>query len=315
MTVAAAGSLPGEAVPVAKGRPALAAALRHPAALLLLPACVAVAAGLLLPILYLLALSLNPPVTGEVALAGELTLRNYARLLDWFYFSVLLRTLWVSAVTTAISTVLGVAVAHSLWRTPPHRRGLLVVVVLAPLLVSIVARTFGWMLLLGDQGLVNAVLLRLGLVEAPLHLMFTQGAVIVGLVHVFLPFMVLSVLAAYDRIDPAIPEAAGTLGAGPFTVFRETILPLLNPGIAAGVTIVFSLAMSSYVTPALMGGSGAGVLTTLIYQQLVVTYDWHFAAALVAVLLASTLLLLGAVLYHNARRTRAWMTRPGSAPR
>ena len=273
----------------------------------MLPACVVVAACLLVPVAYLLMLSFNPPVLGEVDLTSDLTLQNYARLLDWFYFAVLLKTLWVSVATTAICAVLGVAMALSLWRTPPQQRGLLIVLVLAPLLVSIVARTFGWMLLLGDAGIINSLLLRFGLITSPLHMMFTQGAVIVGLVHVFLPFMVLSVLAAFDRIDPAVPEAADTLGAGPFTIFWQVILPLLNPGVAAGTTIVFSLAMSSYVTPALMGGSSAGVLTTLIYQQLVVTYDWHFAAALVAVLLAATLLILGGILYGNAVRMTRWM--------
>ena len=283
--------------------------LARPSALLMLPACVVIAACLLVPVAYLIGLSFNPPVVGEVDLTADFTLQNYAKLLDWFYLSVLLKTLWVSVATTVICAVLGVAMALSLWRTPARWRGLLIVLVLAPLLVSIVARTFGWMLLLGDAGVINGLLLRAGLIAEPLHMMFTQGAVIVGLVHVFLPFMVLSVLAAFDRIDPAIPEAADTLGAGAFTTFWQVILPLLNPGVAAGTTIVFSLAMSSYVTPALMGGAGAGVLTTLVYQQLVVTYDWHFAAALVAVLLAVTLLLLGGILYGNAVRTARWMVR------
>jgi putative spermidine/putrescine transport system permease protein len=293
----------------AAARAAAGAALARPSALLLLPGCVTVAALLLLPVLYLVALSLNPPVTGQVELTAELSGRSYLRLLDWFYLRVLLRTIWISGLTTVITAVLGVALALSLWRLPPRRKSLLLVVVLAPLLVSIVARTFGWMLMLGDNGIINGMLLWAGLVAEPVRMMFTQGAVIVGLVHVFLPFMVLCVLAAADRIDPAIPEAADTLGAGPFTTFREVVLPLLNPGIAAGVTIVFSLSMSSYVTPALMGGPNAGVLTTLIYQQLVVTYDWHFAAALVVVLLATTLLLLGALIYLNTRGTHAWMVR------
>lgn len=290
-------------------RAALGAALGRPSALLLLPGCVTVAALLLVPVLYLVALSFNPPVTGEVALTTQLTARSYLRLADWFYLRVLLRTIWISAATTGITAVLGVALALSLWRTPARWKGLLMVVVLAPLLVSIVARTFGWMLILGDNGVINGLLRWVGLLTEPVHMMFTQGAVIAGLVHVFLPFMVLCVLAAADRIDPAIPEAAGTLGAGAFTTFREVILPLLNPGIVAGVTIVFSLSMSSYVTPALMGGPNAGVLTTLIYQQLVVTYDWHFAAALVVVLLATTLLLIGTLIYLNARGTRAWLVR------
>jgi putative spermidine/putrescine transport system permease protein len=296
-------------VSAAADRGAIAAALARPSAMLLLPGCVMVAALLLVPVLYLVALSLNPPRMGVVELMPEITARNYLRLLDWFYLRILVRTLWVSAAATAISGVLGVALAYSLWRTPPQWRSLLMVVVLAPLLVSIVARTFGWMLMLGDNGVINGLLVRLGILDAPVRLMFTQGAVIVGLVHVFLPFMVLCVMAAFDRIDPALPEAAGTLGAGPVTAFREVILPLLNPGITAGATIVFSLAMSSYVTPALMGGPNAGLLTTLIYQQLVVTYDWHFASALVAALLATTLTIIGGLLFLNARRTRGWLVR------
>jgi putative spermidine/putrescine transport system permease protein len=282
---------------------------RSTAILLLLPGALVVAACLLLPLAYLIALSFNPSVIGDVSLSREMTVENYTRLLDWFYGAVLVKTLWVSLVTTAISGVLGVALALSLWRAPVRWRGLLVLAVLAPLLVSIVARTYGWMLLLGDTGVINTTLLALGVIDAPMHMMFTQGAVIVGLVHVFLPFMVLSVSAAFDRIDPAIAEAASTLGAGSMATFWQVILPLLNPGVAAGATIVFSLAMSSYVTPALMGGGNAGVLTTLIYQQLVVTYDWQFAAALVALLLATTLLILGGTLYVNATRTARWMAR------
>jgi putative spermidine/putrescine transport system permease protein len=257
------------------------------------------------------ALSFNPPVTGEVELTSELTLVNYSRLfLQTFYSAILLRTISVSAITTFLCVVFGLVLALSIWRAPPRQRGLRVIIVISPLLVSIVTRTYGWMVVLGDNGILNTLLRSIGLIDEPLHIMFTQGAVIIGLVHVFLPMMVLSILAAMDKIDPALAQAAETLGASSFTAFWRITFPLLIPGLTAGVTIVFSLAMSSYVTPALMGGRNAGMLTTLIYQQFVVTYNWHFGAALVVVLLTTSLIALTLVLLESGRRTRAWLVKP-----
>lgn len=296
--------------PAAADSPEGARPPRSMAGLLLLPAAAIVGFCLLLPLAYVLALSLNPAVTGEVNLHPQLTFANYARLFEhWFYARILLRTIWISALTTVLCAVFGTVLALSLWRMPPRRRGLCVIVVVSPLLVSIVTRTYGWMVVLGDSGVINSLLMRSGLIDTPLHMMFTQGAVVVGLFHVFLPMMVLSVLAALDKIDHTVPEAATSLGAGRFATFREVVFPLLIPGLTAGVTVVFSLSMSSYVTPALMGGSDAGMLTTLIYQQFVVTYNWHFGAALVAVLLGTSLAALVLVLAESARRTRAWITR------
>jgi putative spermidine/putrescine transport system permease protein len=279
--------------------------------LLLAPAVVIVCFCLLVPLSYVVILSFNPPVSGEVELTADLTLANYARLfLQWFYTGILLRTISISAITTALCAVFGMVLALAIWRAPPRRRGLLVIIVISPLLVSIVTRTYGWMVVLGDAGILNTLLRAIGLVDAPLHMMFTQGAVVVGLVHVFLPLMVLSILAAIDKIDPALAQAAQTLGASSFVTFWQITFPLLIPGLTAGVTIVFSLAMSSYVTPALMGGRNSGMLTTLIYQQFVVTFNWHFGAALVVVLLATSLLALALVLLESGRRTRAWLVKP-----
>jgi putative spermidine/putrescine transport system permease protein len=279
--------------------------------LLLLPAVLVVCFCLLVPLAYVVVLSFNPPVTGEVELTTELTLVNYTRLfLQTFYSAILVRTISVSAITTFLCVVFGLVLALSIWRAPPRQRGLRVIIVISPLLVSIVTRTYGWMVVLGDNGILNTLLRAVGLIDEPLHMMFTQGAVIVGLVHVFLPMMVLSILAAMDKIDPALAQAAETLGASSFVAFWRITFPLLIPGLTAGVTIVFSLAMSSYVTPALMGGRSAGMLTTLIYQQFVVTYNWHFGAALVVVLLATSLIALALVLLESGRRTRGWLVKP-----
>lgn len=277
---------------------------------LVLPACIVIAAALLIPLANVLMLSLNRSQPGVIELSGNFTLANYTRFL-WspFYMRVLGKTVYIAAMTTGLCTLFGAILAMAIWRAPPHLRGVIVIVVISPLLVSIVTRTFGWMIVLGDNGLINSTLTSLGLIREPLRLMFTDGAVIVGLLHVFLPLMVLPILTALDRIDPNVPQAANTLGASRFTTATEVVLPLAAPGLVSGITIVFSLSMSSYITPALMGGPDSGMITTLIYQQFVVTFNWQFGATLVAILLAVSLILVAMILFEFARRTRKWMVR------
>lgn len=281
---------------------------RVPVALwLLLPACALLVLGMLIPVGQVLWMSLNPPEAGVMAPGMDLTLQNYQRYFHSdFYLGVLFKTLWLSGLTTLITAVLGMLLALSVWRASPRWRGLMVIAILAPLLVSIVARTYGWIVVLGDKGALNTLLVGAGLLDEPLKIMYTPAAVLIGLVHVFLPFMVLSLLGSLDRIDPALGEAAGSLGASRWGTFRHVLLPLAVPGLASGSIIVFSLAMSSYVTPALMGGSRSGVLTTFIYQQFSVTMNWHFGATLVAILLGATLLVLCAILSWAGWHTRHW---------
>ncbi|WP_315835783.1 ABC transporter permease [Bradyrhizobium prioriisuperbiae] len=279
-------------------------------ALLLVPACVVVGACLVVPLSYVLALGFNPPRPGTVELSDNLTVANYLRFLTTpFYWRVVGKTIYLSTVTTALCAILGIVLACSIWRTKPSRRGILLIIVLSPLLVSIVTRTFGWMVVLGDNGLINSLLMGLGLIRSPYPLMFNDGAVIVGLLHVFLPLMVIPVLASLERIDPSVPQAASTLGAGQLTIALRIVLPLASPGLVAGITIVFSLSMSSYVTPALMGGPDSGMITTLIYQQFVVTFNWQFGSVLVAMLLATSMTLVGLMFYEFGRRTRTWIIR------
>lgn len=278
--------------------------------LLILPAGIVVAAFLLIPLGYVLCFSLNQSRPGVFAFSSDLTLTNYIRFASSpFYWRVLGKTIYIATTTTMLTMTLGSVLALSLWRMPARWRGMALVVVLSPLLVSIVTRTFGWMVVLGDNGLINSALMWSGAISQPLHLMFTDGAVIVGLVHVFLPLMVLPILSALDRIDPAIPQAAGTLGAGHVTTALRITLPMASPGLVAGGTIVFSLSMSSYITPALMGGTDSGMITTLIYQQFVVTFNWQFGSVLVAVVLATSLAVVGIVFFEFGRRTKAWMVR------
>lgn len=278
-----------------------------PARLLLLPGLVWLTFALLLPLSYMMALSLRPSMPGTITMDGAWTLSNYLRFFGQpFYYGTLVRTLWVSGLTTVLTAMIGFALALLIWTAPPRRRGLLVLVVLSPLLVSLVARTYGWMIVLGDRGVLNQALMASGLIGEPIRMLYTPGAVVVGLTHVFVPFMTLCILTSLDKIDPKVPEAAVTLGASRWKVLTKVLLPLSTPGLASGLTIVFSLAISSYVTPALMGGQRSGMLTTFIYQQFAVTLDWRFGAVLVTILLAATLVVLTAILWVAGRMTRKW---------
>ena len=280
-------------------------------AILTMPACIVIAAGLVLPLAYMLILSVQAPDPGEVALTTNFTAASYLKFFtSSFYWNVLLKTIWVSSVTTAVCAFLGLTLAVSIWLTSPRWRGLCVLAVISPLLVSIVTRAFGWMVVLGDYGLINNLLIHLRIIATPLHMMFTNFAIVVGLVHVFLPLMTLPILTSLDRVDPNIPEAASSLGAGALTIGVRILLPLVSPGLVSGITMVFSLTMSSYILPALMGGADSGMITTLIYQQFVVTFNWQFGAALVAILLATSLGIVGLLIFETTRRTRKWMVAP-----
>ena len=278
--------------------------------LLVLPAIVIVVTFLVFPVGHLLLMSFNPAVQGEIAPTARFTLQNYARLmLDPFYLAILMRSIVIAATTTIVAAGTGYVLALSLWRASKGIKSYLAVLVLAPLLISVVVRTFGWIVILGDRGVLNSALTELGIIEQPLQIMFTRVGIVIGLIHVFLPFMALSILSSLERIDPAVPEAARTLGAGSWAVHWHIIIPLATPGFAAGTTIIFSLAISAYVTPMLMGSGSTDTITTLVYQQFMVVYNWHFGAALTAALLAVTSLILTLIIFVFGRISHGWIAR------
>jgi putative spermidine/putrescine transport system permease protein len=235
--------------------------------LLLAPALLVVAVGLALPIGWLIRFSLLQSETG-MPVSDALTTANYERLLG--------------------DAVLGYPLAHALWRAPPRWRGALTIAVLSPLLVSIVVSSYGWLVILGTNGLANRALLALGLISSPVKLIYTEFAILLGLVHIVLPFVVLSVLAALERIDPRYAEAA--------SVLRHVTLPLALPGLIAGTTLAFSIAMSAYVTPAVLGPSGPNFIATSIYNEFVTLFDWGMGAAMATLLLVLGLGLVFAFL-------------------
>src|SRR3954468_9882531 len=222
------------------------------------------------------------------------TWRHYNRLFDSdLYFDALVATMRIGAVTTIISLLIGYPLAH--WMARMHSRvghALLLMAVIAPLLTGIVVRTFAWMTLLSDRGVINTMAQWLGLAEKPLPLMYNEFGVVVGLVHIYVPFMVLTLVGVIGRIDLTLEEAARGLGASRFRAFLEVTLPLSLPGILAGSLLVFALAISAYVTPVLLGGFQIMTLPMLIYQQISSSFNVGFAAALGMVLLTISLVLV-----------------------
>ena len=183
-------------------------------------------------------------------------------------------------------------------------RRLFYVVVVTPLFTSNIVRSFGWMVLLGRRGMINDVLLTLGLVERPLPLLFSETSIVIGLSYIMTPFMVLTVSGVLQNIDRSLEEAARDLGAGSFMTFLKVTLPLSIPGIVAGSLIVFTLSVSAYVTPSILSGGKKIVMSMLIFQQYGSVFDFNFGATLAITLLVTTIVLVVGYLLAMERGTR-----------
>lgn len=224
------------------------------------------------------------------------TFENYARFLtDPFYLAALGRTVLLGLVTMTVTVIVAYPVALIMARSGPRIRAVLILLVLLPLLMSVVVRVFGWMVILGDTGVLNKLLAGLGLIEQPLRLMESMTSVVIGLVQVEMAFAVMPIYSALLGIDRHLDEAASTLGARPGQRFLRIVLPLSLPGVAGAAAVVFSLSVAAFVQPQLLGGSGFFVMTTLIYQQVTATLNWPFAAALGLILLAVALGMLAVI--------------------
>ncbi len=219
------------------------------------------------------------------------TLGNYARALrDAFYWNVLRDTFWYALVTTGVTLLLGYPLAYHIARAPRRWRGLLLIMLISPLLVSVIVRSFGWMILLGRVGIINTFVKRYGGPELPL--MYNAFGVVVGLVHVYLPFMALSIAGALQTISPDIERAARSLGASPWHAFWRITWRLSLPGVFAGTLLVFVLAVSSYVIPILLGGNNVLMMPIVIVQMLLDAFNWPLGSALSMILFGFTVGLL-----------------------
>ncbi|MCO5089831.1 ABC transporter permease [Bosea sp. (in: a-proteobacteria)] len=256
----------------------------------------------IVPLIYLIAISF----TAGFPLEGVASLETYIKIFSrYFYFGYMANTMYFAVIVTILCLLFGYPIAYFMVRYAERSYNIILLAVVAPLLVGVVVRTVGWVILLGAEGLVNDVLWGAGLIEQPLRLLYTPGAAVVGMVHVLLPFMILSIASVLSRLDYTLEEAAQSLGAGAARTFWRVTLPLSLPGVMVGCVITFCLTIGAYVTPVLLGGGKAKLLSPMIYDELTSAIDWSLGSALSIVLLIAALAALALV------PAVAWLTRRG----
>lgn len=271
------------------------ALLASPLLLLLLLAFVA-------PVLLMVPLSLHPYEPGTGISTGW-TLANYTSIVtDEYFREVVLRTLVLGFGVTLICLLMGYPLAYYIANAGPRMRLTLTMLVIFPMLLNLVVRSFGWIALLANRGLVNNLLIDMGLIERPIKMMFNLFGLLVGMSHIFLPFMVLMLVPAIQAISKDVQAAAYTLAASRLRVFWSVTLPMSAPGILSGSILVFVLTISALVTPRMLGGPTYKVMATLIYDDFLQTLDWPAGAAMSFALTALTLVVIGL----SSRVLRRW---------
>jgi spermidine/putrescine transport system permease protein len=228
-------------------------------------------------------------------------LDNYAGVLDPVYLQIVVRSILYAGITTVICLAAGYPVAYLIGRASPNWRNLLLMAVMVPFWTSFLIRTYAWVTILKSEGLLNSLLVQMRLITEPLEMLYTPGAVVLGLVYTFLPFMILPIYSSVEKLDGALIEAALDLGAGPLRAFSRVIVPLTSPGIAAGVLLVFVPALGIYAVNDILGGGRVDMIGNIIENQFKAARNWPFGAALGTTLLVSFALIYGFV----NRRQRA----------
>ncbi len=218
--------------------------------------------------------------------AAPVTAASYVRFLDPLYLRILLRSMVMAGLTAMVCLAMGYPLAYYIAVRGGRRKNTLLFLVVLPFWTSFLVRTYAWIFLLRDTGLINTILLRLGWIEVPLPLLYNDGAVLVGLVYGLLPLMVLPLYASIERLDRALLEAAADLGAAPATRWARVTVPLTRPGIYAGAVLVFVSALGSYLTPDLLGGGKSILIGNVIQNQFTTARDWPFGAAISLLLMA-----------------------------
>jgi putative spermidine/putrescine transport system permease protein len=271
--------------------------------MLLTPLALVLAGFFLLPVVMMLPTSFREYAPGLGVTPGVWTLENYTRIVtDDYYREVIWRTLGLGLFVTLACLLLGYPLAYLIARGPERWRIPLILLVVFPMLLNLVVRSFGWIALLANRGLVNNLLTELGLIASPLKLMFNLTGLMIGLTHIYLPFMVLMLVAAIRNVPRDVEAAAATLGSSRAHVFAAVTLPLSAPGILAGSILVFVLTISALVTPRMLGGPTFKVMATLIYDEYMQLLDWPSGSALS---FALTFMAIG-VIWLSSRLTKSW---------
>lgn len=282
------------------------------------PALVSIGLFLVVPIFFVIAYSLmqaNPygGVNPQFSLEAYVSLLFERQLDDSLVFAdsylvIALRSIGIAAATTVITLLVGFPVAVWLAMQPAHRRGLLIFLITVPFWANLLIRTYAWILLLRGTGVVNGTLMGLGVIQQPLDLLYSDGAVLLGLVYTYAPFVVLPIYATLEKMDVRLLEAAQDLYAGRLRTLRKVVLPIARPGILAGAILTFVPCLGAMIAPELLGGGTKMMLGNLIFRQFSDARNWPFGAALSLVLMAAVMLVL---MFYAMRAERQRIARGG----
>lgn len=249
-----------------------------------------------LPMLIVVAVSFASRTPyGQVVF--DWTLHNYARFLEPLYLSIFAQTLLVALVTTIFTVLLGYPLAYYIAQLPKRWQQPGLILCMIPFWINFLIRSYAWVIILRAQGVLNTLLLKAGIIDQPLQLLYNEGAVMLGMIYALLPFMILPIYVSIEQLDHRLLEAASDLGAKPFTAFRKITLPLTMPGVAAGTILVFISSLGMFVVPDVMGGAKSALVGNLIQNQFLSARDWPFGSALSIMLSILSLVLI--TLYYR----------------
>ncbi len=234
------------------------------------------------------------------------SLGSYATLLDPLYLRIYLRSILLATATTTICLLLGFPLAYYMARLPAPWQAVWMVLIMIPFWTNFLVRTYAWIFILRSEGLLNTVLTDLALISRPVEILYTEAAILIGLVYGYLPFMVLPLYAALERLDKSLVEAAADLYAPGWARFRRVILPLAKPGVVAGCLLVFIPSVGAFITPDLLGGAKTMMVGNLIQHEFLVVRDWPFGSAVSFVLMAVVMAGLWGYLRWERRSGLRW---------
>lgn len=214
---------------------------------------------------------------------------------DSYMIEIFIRTIKISLLSSIICMIIGVPVAYYISRTSKKLRGLFIALTVFPILTNSVVRSFAWMNILGKNGIINNLLMKLNIINEPLSLLYTEGAIIIGTIYIFLPLMIISLVGVMENVENDLLEAAESLGANKLTAFFKVVFPLSLPGLIVGTVLVFTGSLTAYTTPQLLGGNKNTVLATLIYQKTMTLGDWQGASVVATIMIVVTLVVIKAI--------------------
>ncbi len=265
--------------------------------LLVIPTVAWLSIFFVIPLLIVVAVSFaSRTAYGQVFF--QLTISNYIRFLEPLYLSIFAGTLFTAILTTVLTILMGYPLAYYIAQLPKKWQQPALVLAMVPFWINFLIRSYAWVIILRSQGVLNTLLLKIGVIEQPIQLLYNDTAVMLGMVYALLPFMVLPIYVSLEQLDHRLLEAASDLGAKPFTAFRKITLPLTIPGIAAGTILVFISSLGMFVVPDVMGGAKSALIGNLIQNQFLSARDWPFGSALSIVLAVLSLVLI--MLYYKA---------------